>query len=173
MKAASAGITLGAALLLLSACATGERLSAAGDVHSLLLAIRDNDHAAFDAHVDRRALEAQIQARLVDETRRAGLNDTATGFGLLLSGPLSRAAGGLLIRPEVFRAVADYYGYTPQTPIPNTLALAAALKPVAGGRVCATRGGRGGSCLITFAAEGGVWRLVSFDGDAGMLKLRR
>jgi hypothetical protein len=37
--------------------------------------------------------------------------------------------------------------------------------------VCATRG-RGGPCLITFADEDGTWRMVSFDGDTAMLRLR-
>ena len=34
----------------LASCATTEGLSAAGDVHALLVSIRDNDKAAFDAH---------------------------------------------------------------------------------------------------------------------------
>jgi len=71
----------------------------------------------------------------------------------------------------VFRAVADYYGYKPSTPIPGTFAIASTLRPLPDGRVCAvTR--RKGRCLVTFAEEDGVWRLVSFDGDAAMLKLR-
>ncbi len=163
------------ALLLaaaLAGCATTERISAAGDVHTLLIAIRDNDHKAFNAHVDRPALEAQIQAKLVNEAKRANLNDGIKGLGVAFSGALAHAAGELFIQPQVFRAVADYYGYKPDTPIPNTLELAAALKPVADGRVCATRG-RKGPCLLTFADEAGVWRLVSFDGDAAMLRLGR
>jgi hypothetical protein len=143
---------------LLAGCATTQRLSAAGDVRTLLLAIRDDDHAAFDAHVDRAALEAQIQAALVDRTRGAG------GLGLLLSGPLSHAAGGVLIQPEVFRAVADYYGYRPDAPIPGRLSLAAALTPLPDGRVCA-KAKLHGRCLLIFADEGGTWRLVSFDAD--------
>jgi hypothetical protein len=60
----------------LSACATVDRVDAAGDVHDLLVAIRDNDRATFDAHVDRRALKAEIEARLVDEARnRKGDNN--------------------------------------------------------------------------------------------------
>ena len=153
----------------LAACATGERISAAGDVHALLVAIRDDDKPAFDAHVDRRALEAQMQARIVERTARSG--DTVKGLGMILSGPLSRAAGGLLIQPEVFRAVADYYGYRPGTPIPGTFAIASTLRPLPNGRVCATRS-RKGACLVTFANEDGIWRLVSFDGDAAMLRLR-
>ena len=90
----------------------------------------------------------------------------------MLSGPLARAAGGLFIQPEVFRAVADYYGYKPSTPIPGTFVIAEALRPLPDGRVCAVTKRRG-SCLVTFADEEGVWRLVSFDGDASMLTKAR
>ncbi|HEY7853451.1 MAG TPA: hypothetical protein VIB82_10795 [Caulobacteraceae bacterium] len=158
-----------AGLALLTACATGERISAAGDVHTLLVAIRDDDKPAFDAHVDRRALEGQIQARIVERTARSG--EAVRGLGVVLSGALAHAAGGLLIQPEVFRAVADYYGYRPGMPIPGTFAIASTLRPLPDGRVCATRSHRG-PCLVTFANEQGVWRMVSFDGDAEMLRLR-
>ena len=72
---------------------------------------------------------------------------------------------------EVFRAVAAYYGYSPQTPIPSELVIAGALRPLGPGRVCAAKG-HGGPCLITFANEQGTWRLVSFDGDVSLLRLR-
>lgn len=160
-------IFLFALFAAIAGCATTQRLSAAGDVHSLLIAIRDDDQAAFDAHVDRRALEAELQARMVEKTREARLNQGVTGLGLLLSGPLARAAGGVLIQPEVFRAVADYYGYRPGTPIPGSFALAAALSPLPDGRVCA-RGRKNGPCLLTFADEGGTWRLVAFDAEKVM-----
>jgi hypothetical protein len=159
------------ATVLLAGCATTQRLAAAGDVHGLLVAIRDDDHAAFDAHVDRRALEAQLQARLVDRAAAAGVPAAWRDLGVLLSGPAARLAGDTLIRPEVFRAVADYYGYSPQTPIPNALTLAGALRGLPDGRVCAARDKKG-PCLLTFADEGGVWRLVGFDGDAAMLRLK-
>ncbi len=159
------------ATAILAGCATTQRLAAAGDVHSLLVAIRDDDHAAFDAHVDRRALEAQLQARLVDRAAAANMPESWKGLGVLLSGPVARLAGDTLIRPEVFRAVADYYGYRPETPIPNTLTLAGGLRALPDGRVCAARDKRG-PCLLTFADEGGVWRLVGFDGDAAMLRLK-
>jgi hypothetical protein len=152
-------------LISLAGCATTQRLAAAGDVHTLLVAIRDDDHAAFDAHVDRRALEGQIQAAMIDRARDANLSDGAAGLGLLLSGPLSRAAGGVLLQPEVFRAVADYYGYRPDAPIPGRLSLAVALTALPDGRVCAKQR-KGDACLLTFADEGGVWRLVGFDADA-------
>jgi hypothetical protein len=155
-------VTFAAAALMLGACATTERLSAANDVHGLLVAIRDDDRQAFDAHIDRAALEAEIQDILVRQTKAAGLGGGVTGLGLLVSGPLSHAAGGMLLRPDVFRAVADDYGYSPDKPLPGTVRLAAALTPVASGRVCA-KDPHTGACLLTFAEESGTWRLVAFD----------
>ncbi|MGA0602499.1 DUF2939 domain-containing protein [Caulobacter sp. KR2-114] len=159
------------ATLALGACATTQRLSAAPDVHALLVSIRDDDRQAFDAHVDRRALEAQLQARLVARTRDTDMADGWKALGLALSGPVARVAGNLLIQPDVFRAVAEYYGYRPETPIPNSFLVAGALRALPDGRVCATRR-HDERCLMTFADEGGTWRLVGFDGDAAMLRMR-
>ena len=59
-------VALSALLALsLGACATVQRYDAAGDIHAFLIAIRDNDKAAFDAHVDRPALKAQMHARIL------------------------------------------------------------------------------------------------------------
>jgi hypothetical protein len=88
----------------------------------------------------------------------------------LLARPLSQFMGDVALRPAVFLAVAEYYGYRPQTPIPGQFAIAADLRALGEGRVCAAKGRRG-PCLLTFADEGGVWKLVSFDGDFGMLRL--
>ncbi|MGI9170453.1 MAG: DUF2939 domain-containing protein, partial [Caulobacteraceae bacterium] len=65
-----------------------------------------------------------------------------------------------------------YYGYRPDTPIPGPLTLAGGLRGLPNGKVCAARDRRG-PCLLTFAEEAGVWRLVGFDGDAAMLRLKR
>jgi hypothetical protein len=162
MRARLARLAALATLASLAACATGERVSAAGDVRSLLVAIRDDDRAAFDAHVDRPALEAEMQSIIVERARSSGLGSGATALGLLASGPLSHAAAKVVLRPDVFRAIADYYGYRADRPLPGTLTLAAALTPVAGGRVCA-RDARTGTCLLTFTNEGGVWKLTGFD----------
>jgi len=153
---------------LAAGCATTERVEAAGDVHALLISIRDDDRAAFDAHVDRVALEDELETKILARAQTGG--DVARALGPLLARPLSQLAGQTLLQPEVFRAVAEYYGYTPATPIPSQLVIAGDLKTVAPDRVCATRR-HGGPCVLTFAEETGVWRLVSFDGDASMLKL--
>ena len=163
-------IVCAGAALALAACATTARLDAAGDVHALLIAIRDDDHAAFDARVDKAALEKELEGRILDRTQAPQESDTVRALGALLAHPLARLAGDTLVRPKVFRDVAEYYGYRPDTPIPNQLQIAGALRALPDGRVCAAKR-RKGPCLITFADEDGTWRLVSFDGDIGQLRL--
>jgi len=164
-------LALTAVAASLTACATADRYDAAGDVHDLLVAIRDNDRARFDAHVDRRALKGQIEARLMDEARRRGSGDGVAALAALAAGPIADVAGEALIRPETFRAAATYYGYTPDRPIPGRVAIAGALRPVDSGRVCAAR--NDGPCLLTFTREGGTWRLTGFDPQAANLRPRR
>ena len=153
----------------LSGCATVQRVEAASDVHALLVSIRDDDRGAFEDHIDRRALEAQLQERMVGWVRKVHLADGWKAAAVFLSGPLSRAGGDLLIKPDVFRAVAEYYGYGPERPIPSALALSTLLRNLPDGRVCAAER-KAANCLLTFADEDGAWRLVGFDGDAAMLR---
>jgi len=161
---------LAAALALgLAACGTTQRIAAAGDVHALLLSIRNNDRDAFQARIDKPALERELETRILQRTERPDQSATERALGALLAHPLARLAGDTLLQPSVFRDVAEYYGYSPSTPIPNEFAIAAALRPLPDGRVCAAR--HNGPCLITFADEAGVWRLVSFDGDIHQLRL--
>jgi hypothetical protein len=159
-----------ALLLSLSGCASVTRIDAADDIHALLLAIRDGNQAAFDAHVDRPALRLQIEGYLVLRARDAPMDNSLKGLAMLLAGPAARAAGDLLLRPQVFRAAAEVYGYTPGQPIPGPLAIAGALKATGDGRVCATRR-RNGPCLLTFARQDGFWKLTRFDGDPSELRL--
>lgn len=153
--------------LLLSACATAQRYDAAGDVHALLVAIRDNDQQAFDARVDRFALKAEIEQRL----RKEGSKRGAGFLGELLAPVLADAAGDAFIRPDVFRAVASHYGYKRDTPIPGPIAITGSLKRLDDGRMCAVRK-KDGPCLLMFTEEKGVWRLSGFEGDLSMLRTR-
>jgi hypothetical protein len=162
----------GALAAVLCGCATGERISAAADVHGLLVAIRDNDRPAFDAHVDKVALEAEIQSLIVDRARSSGAPGVIKGLGVVVSGPLARAAGRALIRPDVFAAIADYYGYRPGTPIPGVIVIAGALQDLPDGRVCAISK-KSHRCLLTFADEDGVWRLIAFDAAVASPRLPR
>src|SRR5665213_4355966 len=123
-----------AAALSLAACASVQRLGAANDVHALLLSIRDNDQAAFDAHVDRAALKQQLKTAIEQKaSKKYG------GLASLLAPGLAQFAGDTLVQPGVFRQVARNYGYGDGVKIPNPLLIAQALKPLPDGRVCATR----------------------------------
>lgn len=155
--------------LSLSACATVRKLEAAGDVHALLISIRDSDERTFDALVDRPALKREIEKRLV--ARAAQQRDLGPLAAILAPG-LAELAGESLIQPDVFRRVADYYGYTPRTKIPGPLAISQALRQLPDGRVCAARR-QDGPCLLIFTkAADGHWKLSGFEGDTSMLRLK-
>ena len=87
--------TIGIALLagITAGCATAERIGAAGDVHVLMIAIRDDDRARFEAHVDRPALEQELEARILARTGAADTSDAVRTLGAVLARPLSRLAG--------------------------------------------------------------------------------
>ena len=154
--------------LTLSACATAQKLGAANDVHALLISIRDNDTAAFDAHVDHDALKAELKARLGDAI---GKNKKANDLASLLGPSVIDIADQALVRPKTFRMVAEQYGYRADTQIPGPIAITQALKALPDGRVCATKK-KDGPCLLVFTKEQGVWKLTSFEGDSAMLRLK-
>ncbi|MDP3660936.1 DUF2939 domain-containing protein [Phenylobacterium sp.] len=157
------------AALSLAACASVQKIDAAGDVHALLVSIRDGDDAAFDAHVDRPALEREIGARMTAELNKPSADPRLKMLGALLGSSAASLAGDALIRPKVFRTVAEYYGYREGQPLPGRMAIAGSLKEVGDGRVCATRK-KGGPCLLLFTQEQGVWRLSGFEGETSMLR---
>lgn len=161
-------LLIGLAAMTLAACASVQRLDAAGDVHALLIAIRDNDQAAFDAHVDRPALKRELQVRLDQQiAKQPELRGLAAVFGP----SVINLAGDALLQPGVFKLVAAHYGYTAQTRIPSQVEIAAALKALPDGRVCAVSK-KNGPCLLIFTEEQGVWKLSGFEGDASMLRLK-
>lgn len=155
---------------VIAACASVKKLDAANDVHALLIAIRDDDQAAFDAHVDRAALKREIQSRL---TAEASKDQRLSGIAALLAPGLAELAGETLVQPSVFRAVAARYGYTPETKIPGPMVISQALKTLPDGRVCATRS-KDGPCLLIFTkGPDGRWRLSGFEGELSELRIRR
>lgn len=157
-----------AALLTLSACASVTRLDAANDVHALLLSIRDDDQAAFDQHVDRAALKAELQDKV---EQQIGRNKQLKGIAALLGPQVYDMAGDALVQPRVFKLVAEQYGYTPQTKIPGPVAISTVLKTLPDGRVCATKK-KDGPCVLVFTKEQGAWKLTSFEGDTSMLHIK-
>jgi hypothetical protein len=154
--------------LTLGACASAQKLGAANDIHALLISIRDNDHAAFDAHVDHEALKAELHTKL---QQRLSTSKQAKNLAALLGPQVLDLADQALVQPKVFRMVAEQYGYRSDMQIPGPIAISQVLKTLPDGRVCATRK-KDGSCLLVFTKEEGVWKLTSFEGDSSMLRLK-
>ena len=153
----------------LCACAETERIDAAGDVHAFLISIRDDDATGFEAHVDRPALKTQLRARLMVDMAKTPKSPGTRLLVAALGRPLVDVIADQLVQPDVFLAVAELYGYSPDAPIPNRLIIAKALKPLDAERVCVTRSPNG-ACLLIFRNEDGVWRLVGFTGDSSLLR---
>jgi hypothetical protein len=156
--------------LMLSSCATVQKLDAAADVHALLISIRDGDRATFDQLVDRRALKLEMQSRLVAEARTSRV---PAALAAVLAPGLASIAGDTLIHPDVFRAVAEYYGYRRDMPIPGPIGISTRLRPLDEGRVCAVDK-KDGPCVLIFTQGPDTrWRLSGFAGDVSMLRLNR
>ncbi|HTI68087.1 MAG TPA: DUF2939 domain-containing protein [Caulobacteraceae bacterium] len=162
-----------AAALSLSACATVARVDAGADIHAFLVSIRDGDQAAFEAHVDREALKTQLRGRVTAEA--AADPKAARGvqaLDALLGGSLVDAAVDVLLRPEVFRSVAQMHGYSADRPIPGALAIAQFVRPLGDGAVCVVLK-KGGDCVLDFNDEAGTWKLTGFVGPMSMLQGKR
>ena len=163
-------LATGLAISTLAACAVATRIDAAGDVHAVLVSIPDGDQRAFDAHVDRAALKDQVRARLMSEAaKRHDNRGDIAAIGVLLGKPVIDAMADRLIEPDVFRAVAEYFGYSAQSQIPNQLVIAQSLRPMDDSHVCVARK-KDAPCILVFRNEDGVWRLISFEGDPKMLR---
>lgn len=156
--------------LLASGCATTQRIDAAADVHQFLVAVRDNDGAAFNRYVDRPAIARNLEGRLIAEASASGASPSVKVAAAALAGPAAGIAAQTLVRPSVFRLVAFNLGYTPDQPIPGTMNIASGLRYESEGRVCAAKSRRD-PCLLTFAHEGETWRLVAIDAPLRDLKL--
>ena len=156
------------AALSLTACASVEKLSAANDVHKLLVSIRDNDSQTFDAHVDHEALKKELAVQF---DKKIGKNEKLKGLAALLGPQVIDFADTALVQPKTFRMVAEQYGYKADTKIPNPLVISQALKTLPDGRVCATKK-KDGPCVLVFTKEQGVWKLSSFEGDFSMLRIK-
>jgi hypothetical protein len=164
-------ILIGLVALTLASCATVEKLDAAGDVHALLISIRDGDQAKFDSLVDRPALKREIEGRLVSEARKDSRIPAA--LAAVLAPSLAELAGETLVQPGVFRGVAEYYGYDPRTKIPGPMAISTMLRKLPDGRVCAVTK-KDGPCLLLFTeAADGRWKLSGFEGELSMLRIKR
>lgn len=154
------------ACLALASCASPQQYSAADDIHEFLIAVRDNDRAMFNAHVDRDSLARQLEGRILTEL--VPNDPLARGVGAFLAAPVADVATSLIAQPRVFRAVAVYNGYDPSKPLPRKVLIAQALKNAGNGRVCI--GDSKDPCTLVFSRVGDVWRLTAFEGDLRELR---
>ena len=92
-------------------------------------------------------------------------------LGAAMAGPVADFMVDQLAQPQVFLAVAEAEGYSPDQPIPGTALLAALIKPIDAERACVTSK-HGGPCVLVFRKEGDAWKLIAFEGDPKMLKLK-
>ena len=155
--------------LIAAGCSTTTRIDAAGDVHDLLVAVRDNDSKAFERHIDRNALRRQIEGRMVREARASDAPQALKSFGIAMSQPGAAIAEAMLLQPGFLKMAAEHYGYTPDQPVPGRMAIAGSLKHLDDGRVCVTRE-KAGPCLLYFTEGGGTWRLTGFEGELSDLR---
>jgi len=163
-------LAITALALVAASCAETTKIDAAGDVHAFLVAIRDSDRAAFDAHVDRDALKIQIRSRIMAEAaKRDDKNGELIAMAAMLGRPVLDKLSDAMIQPDVFRAVAQYLGYSADKPIPGQFVISQALRPVDSDHVCVVTK-RDGPCLLDFRNEDGVWKLIGFEGDMSTLK---
>ena len=158
--------------LIAVGCATVPRFEAAGDIHAFLVAIRDGDRAAFDAHVDRPALKTQLKSRLIaDQAEQHGDASWQAVGAALLGGAVVDVGVDAFVQPAAFRAAALRLGYAPDRPLPNRIEITSALRHLGDGDVCVvTR--QDGPCTLVFKDEDGVWRLIGYEGDLGDLTRR-
>jgi hypothetical protein len=170
MKRIFACLVLASALAL-GACATLQQYEAAGDIRAFLMAIRDGDQAAFDAHIDRPALKEQLRARLIAYVMQRKDTGGLAVFGAAMAGPLTDFMVDQLAQPQVFLAVAEAEGYSPDQPVPGAAFLAPLIKPIDAERACVSTK-HGGPCVLVFRKEGDAWKLIAFEGDPKMLKLK-
>ena len=160
-----------AAALSLGACVTLQQYEAANDIRAFLLSIRDTDQAAFDAHIDRPALKEQVRARVIAYVMQRQDTGGLAVFGAALAGPIADYAVDHLAQPQVFLAVAEAEGYSPDQPVPSAAFLTPLIKPIDADRACVSTKA-GGPCVLVFRKEDGAWKLIAFEGDPKMLKLK-
>lgn len=152
-----------AALILaaLAGCDLPQRYGAAQDVHAFLKAVQANDRAAFEAHIDRPALRAQLRESMASAAAGAGVEGPAVAA--LLQGKAGDALADRLIRPDSFRIAWDRTGL-PSGHTPSAAEITPMLRITGPGRACLHGLKRPARCLLSFRDEAGTWKLTGVEG---------
>lgn len=163
------------AALALSGCATvPSGPDAATDIRSFLISIRDADRARFERYVDREALKIQLRGRVMAEAGRLGQGQMGAlaAVGALVGAPVVDFATDAFVQPEVFRAMAERRGYRPDMGMPTADLISRYVRDIGADAVCVVFS-NDGPCQLTFRNQGGVYRLVGYEGDLAALLPRR
>ena len=130
----------------MSGCASAPLFSAPDDVHRFLIAVRDNDQAAFEALVHEQVSTAG------DRCYNEGLRGPAfmECYRLGITSPD-------VLPPSAFRGIAASFGYRAGRSGSGPVGIP--LKSVSHDQVC-VRAQHHGDCLLFFARHGKGWRLI-------------
>lgn len=159
------------AALILSGCATVPAgPDAATDIRSFLISIRDADRARFEHYVDREALKTQLRGRVMAEAGRLGQGQTGAlaALGALVGAPVVDFATDAFVQPEVFRAIAERRGYRPDMGMPTADLISRYVRDIGADAVCVVFSSDG-PCQLIFRNQGGVFRLVGYEGELSAL----
>jgi hypothetical protein len=126
------------AAVTVSSCASVSRIDSVGDIHAFLVAVRNDDQALFDRHIDK----SSVFANATRANPAAGLTAAA------------------LSKPRTYRAVAAAYGFAPGKRVPGRTGGLNRVRSLDYSQVCLSRSLKA-PCQMTFALQGEVWRLIA------------
>jgi hypothetical protein len=145
----SSAVALAALAVSLAGCDIGVRADAAKAIERFLAAVHDDDRAAFEAAVDRKALRSDLSEQLTELARAKGV---------VVEGGPSEFALDRMISPGAFRIVEAKSGQA-LGHAPSAAEIALILKVRDKNHVCVGDPGED-RCSLSFAKRAGVWRLV-------------
>jgi hypothetical protein len=141
----------GAAVVAIALAGCGDaRKEAAPAVRALLAAAEANQRMVFESHIDRVALRADLKGQLMAMPEVRDLHDQ-------LGDEVGDVAVDRMISPQSFRL------FRADQALPKAARdadIAKRLKPLSPDRVCLRDVEDEDRCLLTFAKQGKVWKLV-------------
>jgi hypothetical protein len=141
-------VALSALACLLSACGGGVRAKGSAAISAFLAATQREDRKAFEAGLDRPALRSDLRGQLADLGRAHGVD----------VGGASEFALDRMITPQAVRLTAQRV--TSGWPAAPTAAqIIPHMKAPDRAHICLEEAASR-RCLLSFAREGGAWRLV-------------
>lgn len=141
-----------AALTATLAGCGGAPQDAARQVDKFLAAAAGDDRMAFEAQIDRPSVRADLKSQLMASPEVRTLQEQ-------LGDDTGDVAVDRMISPQSFRNLRA--GAEPLPAKGDLRSIRARLKVLARGRVCLRGAADRDRCLLTFAKQGGAWKLVA------------